>query len=228
MAAEITLESPFPKDQMPRIWLWMESNLKAVADDYSPKTMEDFARYWFELEANGQRSWAVRRDGEMGGVIVARPILPGVSEIHVIFKREFWGKGTTLEALRMVCQELFSEGMRKLVALTFADNRSAFQMVKALGGLVEGKLLEHTMRGGKPLDVFAMAIHRKGFEYVISTERRLPIAKDKRDQHAERDVEPKQDADPVSAANPEPALQLRGKPDLEPHESLRPDSSPAT
>jgi len=165
----LSLVSPFPERETPRIWRWIEQFRSKVADDYSPKTLDAFVKEWQDDHKRGTRSWGVVRDGELGGVVKSILLGPGIADLHAIFKREFWGHKTTLAALRMVCEELFEPPeMRKLLVNAFHDNRPSISMACALGGLREGTLRGHTMRDGVPIDVVLIGIHREGFFNGIS------------------------------------------------------------
>lgn len=228
--ADVSIKSPFPPDQVPRIWMWMQPFKRSVMDDYAPQTMEEFVRDWAERERNGQRSWVVNRDGERGGVIFAGPVQPGVLDIHSLFKKDFWGRDTTLQATEMACAELFEQGARKLMCTMFSSNKAIIALAKLLGGVTEGRLYSHTMVEGKPVDVEIVAIHKARFMDGVS-KRRLQFAEKQRneqldeqrkfDEHGQHVENPH----PLSIPDPEPAILVRQHIVEQPDADIRAGSS---
>lgn len=227
----IELVSPFPVYHVPRIWGWVQTFRDKVADDYAPKTIHDFVEDFRRKELNGQRSWAVIRDGEMGGVIQSEAISPGVRSIHAMFKREFWGHATTLPALRQACDQIFANDVRKLVALIFVDNGASINIAMSLGGVREGTLRAETIRNGEPVDVAIVGIHREAFKNGVVNRRVLKLADigknhiklvDKHGNNGQHDNGAKPDA--VPAEPPKPAVLVRVDPAEQPIEHHSADS----
>lgn len=222
----IELESPFPLLHVPRIWTWVQKFRDKVADDFAPKTLDEFVDDWERKEQHGQRSWAVKRDGERGGVIQSEAISPGVRSIHALFKPEFWGDQTTLPAIALACKELFQGDTRKLVALMFVDNIAAIHMAMRLGGIREGTLIAETIRGGQPVNVAIIGIHREGFDYGRISQRRLPKFEHKRKLHKHGDDGPAgangrhgvdgENTNPVPTEPTKPAVLVRVDAPIEP------------
>lgn len=165
---ELRLESPFPAYAVPRAWVWIEEFRHRVADDFAPNTLDEFIAQWRAGAAVGTKSWAVIRDDEIGGVITARRLSPIVADAHCIFARRFWGRETTLASLRLVFDELYRDGVEKIISLVFKDNHGVIGIIKALGGTVEGRLARHTLRGGKRVDMVPIGILKEAFYGVIS------------------------------------------------------------
>lgn len=226
--AEVSIKSPFPPDQVPRIWMWMQPFKRSVMDDYAPQTMEEFVRDWAERERNGQRSWVVNRDGEKGGVIFAGPVQPGVWDIHSLFKKDFWGRDTTLRATEMACQELFDMGARKLMCTMFSSNKAIIALAKLLGGVTEGRLYSHTLVEGKPVDIEIVAIHKARFMDGVH-KRRLQLDEHKRneqlDEQRNLDREHIENSNPLPVSDPESAVLVRQHAPVQPDASVRTGSS---
>lgn len=160
----IRVESPYPEHAVPRIWSWIQGFRWRVADDYGPRTLEEFLAHWRAAEAAGQRSWGVWRAEELGGLVTARPVNPVTVESHCLFKRSFWGAETTREALRQVYSRLFGDGVEKIVGCAFADNTQLLGLVRGLGFRKEGLLRRQTRRRGRAVDMMAIGLLREDFE----------------------------------------------------------------
>lgn len=165
----VTLQSPFPEYAVPRVFVWISEFRHRVADDFAPNTLEGFVEQW-ERDA-GRKTWAVIRDGEIGGVITARALSPLVSEAQCVFAKRFWGHETTLVALRLAFAEVFTGSIgevftgttKKISLVLFRDNHAIIGLIKKLGGTVEGTLVDHTLRGGRPVDLVVIGIQKEGF-----------------------------------------------------------------
>jgi RimJ/RimL family protein N-acetyltransferase len=165
------VERGFPLSDVPRIWAWTETFRNRVADDWSPKTLEEFIGQWESEAARGRQAWSVFCDEELGGVILSSRLSPVVADAHAIFKKQFWGRATTLPVLEMVFAELFAEDadkppeqqLRKISSLVFRDNAAMIALAKSLRFEIEGTLLGHTLRSGSPIDMVVLSLQREDF-----------------------------------------------------------------
>ncbi|HLG99821.1 MAG TPA: GNAT family protein [Bryobacteraceae bacterium] len=164
----VRVEKGFPLYAVPRVWQWMSRFRGRVADDFSPKTLDEFVARWVELDARGRKTWQVIRDGDLGGVIESSRLSPVLADLHCIFKRSFWGHETTVASLRMVCEELFADGVIKIMSTAFRSNHALIGIVKALGGSKEGLLAGQTLQNGKPVDAVILGLRKE--DYVIGSE----------------------------------------------------------
>lgn len=158
----VSLES-FPEFAVPRIYAWMQRFWRSVADDFAPESLEAFMADW-EARKPARTAWAVCRDGEIGGVIVVDQLSPVVANLHIVCKRSFWGKETTLEAMRQACSAAFADGTLKLMCTVFPDNAHVIHLATQLGAEREGRLKNHTLRGGKPCDLLVFGLTKEMFE----------------------------------------------------------------
>ena len=158
---------PFPDYAVPRIWAWMQRFWKSVADDFAPRSLEEFMAEWERLKPV-RTSWGIFRDEELGGVIVVDNLTPVVANIHIIAKQTFWGRETTLEAMKQACAATFEAGLIKIVCTVFPDNASVIHLATQLGAEREGRLKSHTLRGGKPCDLLVFGLTKEMFEKCLS------------------------------------------------------------
>lgn len=164
----ITVESPFPLHSLPRVWGWIQSFRNRVADDFGPQTLEAFVEKGI-ADAERVRTWAVYRDGELGGMVTFEKWTEILGTCHCLFKREMWGRKTTLPALEQILKEIFAEGILKISLCVFADNKAIIALVKDLGGVTEGHYRNHTRRNGELVDMVAIALFQEGFEHATSS-----------------------------------------------------------
>ncbi len=160
----VSIESPFPVYALPRVWAWAEESRRQVADDFAPKSLDEFLAHWDSQALAGQRSWAVRRDGELGGVVTSTRFNPVAADAHCIFKRSFWGYATTGEALRQVFEEMFEEGVLKIATVAFSDNAAIIGLTGRLGFRREGTLERQTLRDGKLVDQVILGLTKERFD----------------------------------------------------------------
>jgi RimJ/RimL family protein N-acetyltransferase len=155
---EVSLRSPFPPEDVPRIWEWIEPFRWRVSDDYSPKTLMEFVLH-FQATAARSKTWGVYRDGELGGCITYDQVSPIVGTAHVVFKKSFWGHATTFSALQLAMAECF-ESCQKLSQPVVSGNKAMISLLKKLGASTEGTLVAHSRRDGKPIDIVLLALFR--------------------------------------------------------------------
>lgn len=166
----VSVQSPFPLHAVPRIWAWIQDFRWRVSDDFAPATEEEFVEAWMSrLEV--QRSWAVYRDGELGGLVTAAQETPVVAIAHCLFAKRFWGHETTIPALRLAFGEVYRDlGVSKISSLAFEDNVQLIHLVRKLGGEKEGVLRKHTRRQGKLVNMIALGMLREDFEAAMKQE----------------------------------------------------------
>lgn len=162
-AAPVRVESPFPACAVPRLWNWTKEFRHRVADDFAPKTLEEFFEHWTRSMKTA-KAWGVLRGDELGGMIMIQPLSPVTGATHCIFKPEFWGRATTDFALKLAYMEVFDGGCNKLISTVFADNAAIIALAKRLGGRIEGKLRQNTRRDGKLVDQLVIGLLKVDFE----------------------------------------------------------------
>lgn len=220
---EIKVRSPFPPEAVPRIWIWMRQFWRRVSDDFGPKTLAEFVAQW---EATQQQTWAVYRDGELGGMASFTPWSPIVGTLHTVFKRAFWGRSTTETALRMVVDQIFGQGYEKILCLPFEDNHAIIALAKRIGFRREGVLRAQTRRDGKPVNLVAIGLTREEYYAGSSGDSGADRSRD----GSRRTGEPAEDGENEQHAHLEPGgRSLSGAtPDAPGANDLGPGSGVAT
>lgn len=157
----VEIHSPFPDYALPRAWGWLEKVRNRVADDYGPKTVDQ----WVDQEIGAEgKTWGVWRDGELGGMLSFRQLSPWLGVGHCTFRKDFWGRATTRPAVEQALKEIFDSGIGKLTFAVFSDNAAIRSLLSEFGASSEGTLRGHTMRQGKPVDMTMLAIFADKFK----------------------------------------------------------------
>jgi len=181
----VSVSEPFPLFHLPRVWVWTQEFRSRVADDFGPQSLEEFMRLQEARAAMGLRSWGVYRQNELGGIVTFEASSPICGAAHCIFKKSFWGHDTTVEAMRLVFDEVFGGGIEKILSLAFADNVQLLYAVRLLGFQKEGVLRKQTQRGGELVDMMALGCTRDDFQVACAAglsgmQEKLKAAKAKR------------------------------------------------
>lgn len=134
-----------------------------VSDDYGPASLDDCVAQWEQI-LQTQRTWAVYRGGELGGVVNFATASPVTGVMHCMFAKRLWGHDVTVPALRAVADEIFATGIHKICCFPFADNSQFLFLMRTLGGEKEGVLRAQTMRRGEPTDMLAVGLLKSEFE----------------------------------------------------------------
>jgi len=103
------------------------------------------------------------RNGELGGCLISTRLSPSSADLHLLFKKTFWGRATTLAALRMVCEEVFATGVQTIESSAPTDSRALLALTKAVGVKHAGVVTGCALRNGKPVDMIALVLERNAF-----------------------------------------------------------------
>ena len=185
-AASITIESPFPDAHYPAVWRWIEPFRHRILDDFSPQNIDDFVAFLqVRSQLPGRTTYGVRRDGDLGGLVVIERVAPDhpTAIAHLLFRKSFWGHKTTIPALTKVFTDVFDSGVVNLRSEVFADNRAIISLITKLGGiryglplLERGKALaaplpQATIRGGELIDVVGLLLTREALDAMPGSAR---------------------------------------------------------
>jgi len=160
---QIRIESPFPFEALPRVYRWYQSFREKIADDFAPKTLDEFIQSQL-MKWDLQKSWAIYGDGELGGLITFERLSPWLGTAHVLLKPEFHGKGIAVKACRQAVSEMFALGLGKLEFRVLAGNLAVGSLVVNIGAKREGTLEAQTLTNGQPRDVWIYGLTKQSFE----------------------------------------------------------------
>lgn len=159
----IELREPFPEYAWPQVWSWTRAFASRVEDDWAPKTLDTFVQQFTSM-GDRARTFAVSRDGELGGLFVMESVNPHCGMVHAVFKKAFWGRTISDEAARLGFDIAFEE-LGKLSGLVFKDNHAVRAWYKRIGFREEGLLVGQTLRGGKPVDVVICGLTKEAWKH---------------------------------------------------------------
>jgi RimJ/RimL family protein N-acetyltransferase len=164
---QIDVRSPFPFEALPRIWRWIEPFRAQLSNDSSPKTLDEFLAFkapnWKK-----RRTWAIYGDGELGGLIEFEKLDSWLGTAHFLLKPEFHRQGLSIKAARIAAADIFEhEGIGKLTFQILAGNLAIGSLLCNLGARREGTLEGHTLRGGKPTDLWVYGLSKETFQGSI-------------------------------------------------------------
>lgn len=154
----------FPDSALPQLWAWCQAFRHQVADDYSPRTIDEFVEFELARERAKVLKFGIYRDGELGGCIWVEQISDLIAEAHCIFKKDFFGHRTTIPALRLMAEKIFDTGIQKIKMRTFDDNYAIKSLLLAAGAHREGIFRKETTRGGKSVDIVMFAFFDSDLE----------------------------------------------------------------
>jgi RimJ/RimL family protein N-acetyltransferase len=160
----VQLVSPFPAHAWPRVWTWLEPFRRRVVDDLDPATLQAYVEQQSALaRLPGYRSWGVKRDGELGGLIALlqpRGVDDPSAIAHLVFRKEFFGFATAVPAIRAAFGEAFAGGVQLIRGEIFADNAAIRSLVLEVGARLYGVLGER--RGQPRVEPLPGAVRRRG------------------------------------------------------------------
>jgi RimJ/RimL family protein N-acetyltransferase len=158
-----------PSVEYAAAWGWLSEFPASNFDDYGPRNMVDFA---IEMERRQavEIVRTVRLDGAAVGMIGYCPITHRTGMFRgICFTRSVHGSGIAQRAVRAFLGERWAEGVEKISASFFADNRHIHRFLAGLGAVDEGLLRGQTQRGGVAIDVRVVAIFKESL--CLSAER---------------------------------------------------------
>lgn len=160
---KVEVVSPFPFHALPRVFGWMAPFWEKVADDFTPRNLNDFMERMAE-QWDKEKTWAIHINGELGGLVSFVRLSPWLGTAHVLLKPDFQGRGIAVEACRTAFAEMFAQGVGKLSFYPFAGNNGMASLLVKLGAKREGLLEGHTLSNGKPVDMWLYGLSREAFE----------------------------------------------------------------
>lgn len=171
----IDVVSPFPPEELPRVWLWLQEAGSSLLNDQGPRTMDAFVDEWL---ARRSVTWGVYRDGLLGGWVAYEPLGETFGYAHCVFRKAFWGHKTTGPALAQVITDLLGVGVARIIMTVPVTNNAVAGLIQRLGGereadhhrvyLPDGQLLT---KDGAPL-----ALVQYGLNTAVWAERQQQAA----------------------------------------------------
>ncbi len=148
----------------PRLFAWLHEHPESHFDDTMPRdSMEAFSDEIVSRQARGERLYAVLVDGQPAGAIGYVPMTDRLGMLHgVCISRRVSGRGVADAALAQVLAALQLDGVQKVSAAYFANNRHIRACLQRVGFVDEGFLQDHMVQGGIPVSMWLVAKLLKG------------------------------------------------------------------
>lgn len=163
---DLEVEEPFPAWMWPQVWTWTRPFRDRIADDFGAKTLDEFVLHAAAV-ARQARTFAVKRDGEIGGLVTVQTVSPVLATSHVLFRKSFWGRDTTVSAIQQAYAKAFESGIERIESFVFRDNSSIRQIARLVGAREEGILRRRTQRNGELVDMVVLGLLKGDFEQCL-------------------------------------------------------------
>ena len=157
----LRIETPFPPHAWPRVWDWIQPFKGSVFDDTCATTQDEFVEQQLARSQNpGFRSWAFYKDNELGGLAIFETRLPDdpMGFAHTVFKKSFFGRNTTEQALTQLAEEVFAGGVTLIRCEVFQRNSNIRSLCKAIGFVEYGPFRKCIRQGGELIDVVGLSL----------------------------------------------------------------------
>lgn len=125
-----------------------------------PYTEQDGANYISDMlsaDENETFAFAITIDGKaVGSIGVFRQgnIHRQTAELGYYISEEYWGRGIMTEAVKQICQYVFSESdIIRIYAEPFAYNAASCKVLEKAGFQYEGTLRRNAVKNGKVIDM---------------------------------------------------------------------------
>ncbi len=125
-----------------------------------PYTEQDGADYISDMlsaDENETFAFAITIDGKaVGSIGVFRQgnIHKQTAELGYYISEEYWGRGIMTEAVKQICQYVFSESdIIRIYAEPFAYNAASCKVLEKAGFQYEGTLRRNAVKNGKVIDM---------------------------------------------------------------------------
>lgn len=125
-----------------------------------PYTEQDGADYISDMlsaDENETFAFAITIDGKaVGSIGVFRQgnIHRQTAELGYYIAEEYWGRGIMTEAVKQICQYVFSESdIIRIYAEPFAYNAASCKVLEKAGFQYEGTLRRNAVKNGKVIDM---------------------------------------------------------------------------
>jgi RimJ/RimL family protein N-acetyltransferase len=154
---------PFPRDHRSDLWSWLLQYPQYNFDDEAPQTQEAFELFFPLLSAHRRELWGVEIDGQLLGAMGFETLSPGLAVLRgIVFNRSTHGSGAPLAAVRLLLDQAWRLGYRKVEAQMLAPNGRVYAFLKKLGAEDEGTRRAAVLQHGKPVDMRLVAFFAPG------------------------------------------------------------------
>jgi RimJ/RimL family protein N-acetyltransferase len=156
----VDLISPFPTNQLKRLWGWFHMFKTTSFDDTSPKTEEEFLTFMENVLPRSVSYGVIDKNGELGfdheapiiGYVAFQPSPPASAYAHVASNRRAWGKGLIDEAAKLAGDDMWANlpELLRISCCILAKNRAARSFADRIGFHKDGYFKDIVYVNGEP------------------------------------------------------------------------------
>ena len=136
----------------------VQDNLRdGLSYPYTEQDGKDFISAMLSADENETYAFAITADNiVIGSVGIFRQgnIHRKTAELGYYVAEEYWGKGIMTEAVRKICEYVFSgSDIIRIYAEPFANNKASCRVLEKAGFQYEGTLRSNAVKNGKVIDM---------------------------------------------------------------------------
>ena len=136
----------------------VQDNLRdGLSYPYTEQDGKDFISAMLSADENETYAFAITADNiVIGSVGIFRQgnIHRKTAELGYYVAEEYWGKGIMTEAVRKICEYVFSRSdIIRIYAEPFANNKASCRVLEKAGFQYEGTLRSNAVKNGKVMDM---------------------------------------------------------------------------
>ncbi|MDE6531083.1 MAG: GNAT family N-acetyltransferase [Lachnospiraceae bacterium] len=124
---------------------------------YTEEDGADFISAMLSADENDTFAFAITVDGKVIGsigVFRQRNIHRQTAELGYYIAEEYWGKGIMTEAVKQICEYVFSKSdIIRIYAEPYAYNAASCRVLEKAGFQYEGTLRNNAVKNGKVIDM---------------------------------------------------------------------------
>lgn len=138
---------------------------------YTEKDALEYINAMLSSDENNTFAYAIDVDSKAVGSIAAfrqENIHFRTAELGYYLSREYWGRGIMTEAVKQICDEIFSKtDILRIYAEPFSYNAGSRKVLEKSGFEFEGILKNNAVKNGKMFDMAMYALTRKPQNYDV-------------------------------------------------------------
>lgn len=178
----VELITPYPREDLARVYQWLHACKDLTEDDDSPATPEEYESA-MGLELVQCISYGIRRSGcadRWIGLFYFEPAGRRNGYLHIAMDPAAWGRGLADEAAALAIADLFARcgDLTRLSAAILEQNRAAQALARRMGFQLEAQFPDMIVQHGTPRSLMHFGLTRRqwrprqqhaGLETVIAT-----------------------------------------------------------
>lgn len=173
---EVDLISPFPVNQIHRVYGWMQCVRNLTSHDFGPKTKEDFdvmAQNYIDTMLtfgiiDRDNKLQLSHPAPLVGILAFETPIPTVACMQFASTRKAWGTRIIDQAIQIAVDKLFKDTtyLLRVATLVGEKNTPARTFLKRNGFIKEATFKDMVLVNGSPVNMVQMAALRSQWQYA--------------------------------------------------------------